>query len=141
MSGMTSIVKITARIAAIFMIAFGVYLAVVGHIMPGGGLAAGFIIASGFVLLAIAFGKAPSKKGIERIFLSAGRNGSFLFLSFVIFVYSAVYFAMLYFGGVGGWGKLISSGPFFDVLICLAVAAAVIAAFYELSGFRANTKK
>ena len=43
--GMTLIVKTVARIVAGFILLFGIYIVIHGHVSPGGGFAGGIIIA------------------------------------------------------------------------------------------------
>ncbi len=57
MSGMSKIVKTVTRWVAPFIIAFGIYIALTGHLTPGGGFPGGVIIAGCFILLTLAFGK------------------------------------------------------------------------------------
>lgn len=52
---MDSIVKSVSRVLFPFILLFGVYVAVHGHLSPGGAFPAGAIIATGFALLIIAY--------------------------------------------------------------------------------------
>jgi len=56
-TGMSKIVKTITRIAYVFIITFGIYVIVHGHLTPGGGFQGGAVIASSFALLLIAYGK------------------------------------------------------------------------------------
>jgi len=49
------IIKTVSRIMFPFVLLMGIYVALYGHISPGGGFSAGAIIASGFALLIIAY--------------------------------------------------------------------------------------
>jgi len=55
--GMSLIVKTVARWLTGFVLFFGVYVTLYGHDTPGGGFAAAAAIASGFILLMLAFGR------------------------------------------------------------------------------------
>lgn len=55
---MDTIVKSVSRILFPFILLFGVYIAVHGHMGPGGAFPAGAIIATGFALLVIAYTEA-----------------------------------------------------------------------------------
>lgn len=55
---MDTIVKSVSRILFPFILLFGVYIAVHGHLGPGGAFPAGAIIATGFALLVIAYTEA-----------------------------------------------------------------------------------
>ena len=52
---MDIIVKTVSRIMFPFILVFGVYMALHGHLSPGGAFPAGAVIASGFVLLFLAY--------------------------------------------------------------------------------------
>jgi len=52
---MNTIIKTSSRILFPFMLVFGIYLALHGHMGPGGGFPAGVVMATGFILLVIAY--------------------------------------------------------------------------------------
>ncbi|MCK4927023.1 MAG: hypothetical protein KAS11_01020 [Candidatus Aenigmarchaeota archaeon] len=54
---MDTIIKETTKIVFPFILVYGLYIALHGHITPGGGFAAGAIIGSAFALLVISFEK------------------------------------------------------------------------------------
>ena len=53
--GMTLIVKTITRLTVGLILLFGIYIVSHGHLTPGGGFAGGAVIASGFILLSLAF--------------------------------------------------------------------------------------
>lgn len=55
--GMTTIVGTVTHWVCSFIILYGIYVVVYGHLTPGGGFAGGVILACGFTLLMLAFGK------------------------------------------------------------------------------------
>ena len=55
--GMGVVVQTVARWLRGFILLYGVYIVLYGHITPGGGFAGGVIIACGFVLLKLAGGQ------------------------------------------------------------------------------------
>ncbi|MFC1538141.1 MnhB domain-containing protein [Candidatus Latescibacterota bacterium] len=57
MHGMTLIVKTATRLVLGFIVVFAGYMILYGHLSPGGGFAGGTILACGFILLILAFGK------------------------------------------------------------------------------------
>jgi len=57
MGGMSQLVKDVARLFAGFILTFGMYVMLHGHTRPGGGFAGGVIVAGGFVLLILSYGK------------------------------------------------------------------------------------
>jgi multicomponent Na+:H+ antiporter subunit B len=64
---MDLIVKTTARILFPFILLFGIYIAVHGHLSPGGGFPAGVVIATSFVMLVISYPKEEMHR-IEKRF-------------------------------------------------------------------------
>ena len=71
---MTFIVKTVTRLTMGFILIYGVYIAVSGHLSPGGGFAGGVIIALAFIHMTLAFGKDAVFKrlqpGMLRIIIS-----------------------------------------------------------------------
>ncbi len=57
MNTMDTIIKETTKIVFPFILVYGLYIALHGHLTPGGGFAAGAIIGSAFALLVISFEK------------------------------------------------------------------------------------
>ncbi len=55
-AGMDVIVRTSARWLKHFIVVYGVYVVLHGHLTPGGGFAGGVIVACGFILLALAGG-------------------------------------------------------------------------------------
>ena len=55
--GMGVVVQTVARWLRGFILLYGIYIVLYGHITPGGGFAGGVIIACGFVLLTLAGGQ------------------------------------------------------------------------------------
>ncbi len=77
--GLSPIVKDITRIVAAFIIIFGIYIVLHGHLTPGGGFPGGVILAAGLVLVVLAFGKNFSRRFVtERMasfWDSAGATG------------------------------------------------------------------
>jgi multicomponent Na+:H+ antiporter subunit B len=61
-NGMTPIVKTITGWVKGFILVFGIYIVLYGHLTPGGGFGGGVIIAMTFVLLTLAFGKEEALK-------------------------------------------------------------------------------
>ena len=62
---MTLIVKTVTRITLGFILLYGVYIALCGHVGPGGGFAGGVIVALSFVHVMLAFGKEVALKRLN----------------------------------------------------------------------------
>lgn len=56
-TGMTLIVKIITDVMIGFMLVFGAYIVLYGHITPGGGFPGGVMIALAYILLTLAYGR------------------------------------------------------------------------------------
>jgi len=66
MTGMTVIVKTVAEWIKGFIIFYGVYIVLLGHLSPGGGFAGGVIIACSFIMMELAFGKDQAAKELSK---------------------------------------------------------------------------
>src|SRR3989339_740399 len=79
--GLSEITKSITDLIMPFVFMFGLYLLFFGHISPGGGFAAGVILAGVFILITLAFGR----EGVE-VYISRERShileaaGALLFL-------------------------------------------------------------
>ena len=80
MEGLSEIVKGVARAFAGFILTFGMYIVLYGHLTPGGGFAGGVIMAGGFVLLVLAYGKSEGAFGLDRASEFWEPFGAFIFL-------------------------------------------------------------
>jgi multicomponent Na+:H+ antiporter subunit B len=95
MSEMTKIVKTTANILFPFSLLFGLYVIAHGHLTPGGGFQGGAIVASGCVLLLVAYGSGwvfnRIKKNHLVTFESIGAIG-FITVALLGLIFSTVFF-------------------------------------------------
>lgn len=69
-TGLSVIVKMVACVLAIPLAAFGFYVALHGHLIPGGGFAGGAIIATITALFLVAFGREVIKSQHSKSFSS-----------------------------------------------------------------------
>jgi len=142
MNGMTKIVKTVTRVLASTIVLFGIYLVLHGHLTPGGGFAGGVIIASGFILLTLAFGKEVPfsilNKSLAGILESVG---GLIFVCVALFGFAGGYF-FLNALPKGYPFKLLSGGiiPLCNIAIGLTVGAALFLVFMALSMFRMKGK-
>ena len=60
-----SILKVIANIVVPFMVIFGIYVILNGHISPGGGFSGGTIIAAAFILWQAAYGFKDIRKNFN----------------------------------------------------------------------------
>ncbi len=63
--GMSLIVKSVTRLTLGFILLYGIYITLNGHIGPGGGFAGGIIVALSFVHIMLAFGKEVALKHLR----------------------------------------------------------------------------
>ena len=79
--GMTVIVKTVTRFTLGFILLYGIYITLNGHVSPGGGFAGGVIVALSFVHIMLAFGKEVSLRWLHSYVLRiAVAVGSLIFL-------------------------------------------------------------
>jgi multicomponent Na+:H+ antiporter subunit B len=86
---MSKIVRTITNIVYTFIIIFGFYVIMHGHLTPGGGFQGGAVVASGIALVLIAYGYDTTKNWIKKSTLS------------VLESIGAVGFASLAFLGIG----------------------------------------
>jgi multicomponent Na+:H+ antiporter subunit B len=83
--GMTVIVKTVTRLTLAFILLYGIYIALNGHISPGGGFVGGVIVALSFVHVMLAFGKEAALKRLHSKGLRLAVNiGALMFLYIVM---------------------------------------------------------
>jgi len=104
MKEMSRIVKTVTNFVYGFIIIFGFYIIVHGHLTPGGGFQGGAVVGSAFALLLISYGSLNSKKFLKEDILS-------LFEGFGL-----ILFIVLGFSGLGitfFYNFLANSGSWF----------------------------
>ena len=141
-SGMSLIVKNTARLVSGFIAVFAVYVALTGHLGPGGGFAGGVILAAAAALIVLAFGRRASRKLISPATCHvADAAGASLFLLIALLGYLAGGFFLNFIPTGFAEGRvehLDSAGtiPLSNLAILVKVAAGLAGAFLALSAFR-----
>ncbi len=140
---MTLIVKVIARVVSPFIMIFGIYMILHGHLSPGGGFPGGVVIASAFVLLTLSFGKEivyqKLKESTASVMESVGAL-IFLILAVLGIVFGGYFF--LNFLPKGEPLRLISAGfiPLANIGIGLKVGGGIFAVFLTLILFRLSEK-
>lgn len=143
MSGMSSIVKTVTRWVSPFIIAFGIYIALTGHLTPGGGFPGGVIIAGCFILILLAYGKGKLNKLFN--VKSASITDSLASLSFLCmgllgYVFGRGFLSNFIQSVVPGNGfGLLSGGnmPIINIAVGFKVGASLFVVFAYLALFRA----
>ncbi|MFH1570299.1 MAG: MnhB domain-containing protein [Gemmatimonadota bacterium] len=137
-AGMSVIVKTISRLVASFILLFGIYIVLYGHITPGGGFAGGVIAASGLVLMLLAFGR-------QVVFDFAGERSPKIWdsLGALAFLLIAVagYFGGSFFSNLFAKGepfRLLSAGtiPLSNIAIGVKVSAGLFGVYLALAMFR-----
>ncbi len=145
MQGMTLIVKEVTKLVAGFIAVFGAYIVLYGHLTPGGGFAGGVILATGMILLVLAFGK----RFVDGLVTDTGTTswdcaGAILFLAVALLGFTAGVFFTNFLPHPGNF-KLISAGtmPISNVAIGIKVGAGLYGVFLALSVFKLsdNTRR
>lgn len=132
--GMTIIVKTITRFVGVMIMLFGVYIILHGHLTPGGGFAGGVILASGLILLTLAFGKDISLKILSQRAASVLESiGALIFLGTALLGFAGGFF-FLNLLPKGVLGKVMSAGiiPICNIGIGIKVGAALFAVFMAL---------
>jgi len=135
--GMTPIVKTIVRFALGIMVIFGAYIILYGHLTPGGGFAGGVILACGYIILTLAFGKDVALRKLSNTGASILDNlGALAFIAIGIIGFSAGFFFKNFLGH-GRMFDLWSAGtiPLCNIAIGLKVTASLFAVFIALSIF------
>ncbi len=138
MKGLTLIVKTITDFVVAFIVIFGAYIVLYGHLTPGGGFAGGVIIACAFILLLLAQGKevAFSRLG-ERTAHVLDSAGALAFLTIGWLGVTGGYFFMNIFGR-GEQFRLMSAGMILPINIAIAfkVGTSLFLVFSALAIFR-----
>ena len=81
MIGMSKIVKTIAGISFPFVMIYGLYVIVHGHLTPGGGFQGGAIVASGLAMILVAYGSIWTMGKVKEKHLSVFEStGAFVFI-------------------------------------------------------------
>lgn len=138
MQGMSLIVKNITRVVAGFIVLFGAYIVLYGHVTPGGGFTGGVILAGGLALVVLAFGETFARNVLtHEVAKVADSMGALLFLLVAVLGFAGgVFFTN--FLPPGTVGHLVSAGtiPISNLGIGIKVGAGLFGAFLALAAFR-----
>lgn len=135
--GMTSIVKTIVRFTMGIIIIFGAYIVLYGHLTPGGGFAGGVILACGYIVLTLAFGKNLAlNKMSDKAASILDNTGALAFLAIGMLGFTGGYF-FLNFMNKGRLFELFSAGmiPLCNIAIGIKVMSSLFAIFIALAIF------
>lgn len=133
--GMGIIVKTVTRLTVGIVFLYGINVALKGHIIPGGGLAGGGIIALALLSLILAFGKEAALKNINRkriTMIATLGMMMFLFLGLMGLVGGNLFSTD--FPQTEGIFNIFKSNiiPLLNIAICLVVGSGVYTIFITL---------
>jgi len=142
MKGMSLIVKKVTQLMAGLVFLYGIYIAVHGHLTPGGGFAGGTIIAGSFILLTVANGITViglKKEKEQSSHLESLGILAFLCISCGGLLLAAPVFFRNYLPH-GTPGNLLSSGllPLYNLVVAVEVAAGLLSIFLAFILFKAE---
>lgn len=137
--GMSLIVRTVARWLRPFILLFGAYLVVYGHLTPGGGFSGGVVIACALVLLTLALGQKIALSAVSREAASTWDSlGALLFLGVAVSglcAASGMFFKNYITTPESSFFKLLSAGtmPLSNVALGVKVSMSLFLAFTVLS--------
>ncbi len=138
--GMGEIVQTVARWLKGFILTYGIYVMLYGHITPGGGFEGGVIIACGFILPVLAGGRMEFNRKAASLLYS---GGVLLFLALAltgIWMSGGAFFHNFIETPAGSRFTLFSGGiiPIANIGVGLTVASSLFRAFMVVSAFPAE---
>lgn len=112
MKQMSKIVRTITNLVYGFIIIFGFYVIVHGHLTPGGGFQGGAIVASAFALLLVSYGSLITKKFLKKDFLSIMESSGLTMFIVLAFLGLGITFFYNFLANIGGWfGNTPVIGP------------------------------
>lgn len=139
--GMSLIVRTAARWLKAFILLFGIYVVVYGHLTPGGGFAGGVVAACAFILLTLACGqRAAARTAPPGRVAQLDSVGALLFLAVAAagMAGGGAFFRNLIETGAERHFQLFSAGtiPLSNLAIGLKVGMSLLLVFVVLSALR-----
>jgi len=126
---MTPIVRTITDLLIGFILLFGFYIVLSGHLSPGGGFAGGVTCAAGLILMTMASGVEALRERLSRNLKLAAAG----LVACTLLVFLAMPLIGLPLSDAG-------SVTFLDVVIGLSVGAGLFGAFLMLAGFPVRRK-
>jgi len=135
---MSPVVRTVANSIYFFVLIFGLYIIMHGHLSPGGGFQGGAVIASSFAMILVAHGTMRGFKLFKKDFFSLGESGGlFIFLCLAFAGIGTAFFFNALAGDGGLFGNDVDYGvnlgdlntAGFIPLMNIAVGLEVLSAF------------
>lgn len=131
---MSSIVRTSVRLISPFLVVYGAYLTIYGHLSPGGGFQGGVILGVSVILFITSHGYNWVRKSFRLNLVRVIESGAAL--SIVVLAMSGLIFGSFFYNYLRGGtpGELFSGGIIapFNILISLKIGASFTLAFYIL---------
>ncbi|MFC1568173.1 MnhB domain-containing protein [Candidatus Margulisiibacteriota bacterium] len=141
--GMSVIVRTVTRVTIGIIFLYGLYIALHGHLTPGGGFAGGIIMALVYILYVLAYGKAEAEERLSKKWASIIESlGGLMFLAIALAGFAGGYF-FLNVLPKGQPGDILSAGliPLSNLAIMFKVGAGLFAVFLVLVTFSVVIRK
>ena len=103
MKEMSKIVRTVTNLVYGFIIIFGFYIIVHGHLTPGGGFQGGAVVASAFALLTISYGALNVKKYLKKDLLSILESLGLAMFAILAFLGLGITFFYNFLANSGNW--------------------------------------
>jgi len=131
------VVRLVTRMMCPFIVMFGIFLIVHGHLTPGGGFQGGVAIGASFILYALAFNKKDGRDIVSSFTLKCVASvGAYIYIFMgLLGIFFGYHFLANKAAGIaprGTFGELLSGGTLFwiNLGVGLAVAGICIELFY-----------
>ena len=108
---LSKIVRTVANQLFPFILIFGLYVIMHGHLTPGGGFQGGAVIVSGVVMLLVAFSSKELKKSLRERFLSIMESSGALIFAILGFAGIGTVFFYNFLVGTSIFGRIPPTGP------------------------------
>ena len=108
---LSKIVRTISDQLMLFILVFGLYIIMHGHVTPGGGFQGGAVVASGVVMLIVAFGSSEIKKSLRESHLSIVESGGALVFIGMAFAGMGTVFFYNFLVGTPVFGGIPPTGP------------------------------
>jgi energy-converting hydrogenase B subunit I len=108
---LSKIVRTVANQLFLFILIFGLYVIIHGHLTPGGGFQGGAVVVSGVVMLLVAFSSKELKKSLRERFLSIMESTGALIFAILGFAGIGTVFFYNFLVGTSIFGRIPPTGP------------------------------
>ena len=143
--GMSLVMQVVAHWLKAFLLIFGMYIVLYGHLTPGGGFPGGVIVACAFILITLAHGEKVARKTLSKTVASELDSvGALLFLLLGLagLVWAGGFLKNFIRTGEPFHFELFSGGiiPLCNIGIGLKVGASLSMVFIILASLRVVTR-